>query len=63
MIDEWQLQKYMVLTLNQDPPLIPYWKYRIDGVIYNVVPVYDLPRCIIAIEAEGSFIGKTVEFV
>lgn len=62
VVNEWQVGKYMALFLNQDPPLKPYWKYRIDGVIYDPVPVYDLPKCI-AIEAEGNFKGKTVEFV
>lgn len=62
VIDEWKVGKYIALKLNQAPPFKPYRKYCIDGIVYDAVPVYDLPKCI-AIEAEGSFIGKNIEFV
>lgn len=38
------------------------YKYRIDGIEYDIVPVYDFPGYI-AIEAKGNFKGKKVEFI
>lgn len=54
--------KYTALEVNQELPLKSYHKYRIDGIDYDPVPVFDLPRHI-AIEAQGNFRGKIVEFV
>lgn len=62
IICEWIVGKYTVLELNQNLPKEQYRKYRIDGVDYDPVPVYDLPRNI-AVEARGSFKGKEVEFI
>lgn len=64
IVDEFQIGKYMVLKLDgniQDTK--DYRKYRIDGKIYNPVPVYDMGNNVIAVESENSFFGKTVDFV
>lgn len=62
IVNEWRVGRYAVLELDQDLPMECYRKYRIGGVDYDPVPVYDLPRTI-AVEAAGSFKGKTVEFI
>ncbi len=62
ILSQWQIGKYTVLELDADPPKKPYRKYKIEGIIYKPVRVYDLPRSI-AIECDGDFEGKTVEFV
>ncbi len=63
IIDEWRLlDKYTILTLDEDTPFRPYWHYVIDGVEYEPVMVYDMGENVIAINEPGSFIGKTVEF-
>lgn len=62
VIDEFQIGKYTVLGLDKPITARAYRRYRIDGKVYEIVPVYDAPKCI-AIEAEGSFLGKTVEFI
>lgn len=62
IISEWKIGKYVALELDQSPPIKKYSKYRIDGVDYDIVPVYDLPNHI-AVESEDNFVGKTVEFV
>lgn len=62
IVSECELGKYSLLQLDQNPPKNHYTKYRIDGVEYDIVPVYDLPGHI-AIEAKGKFQGKTVDFI
>jgi hypothetical protein len=62
IINQMNIGKYAALELSDDLPMNSYTKYRIAGKIYNIVPVYDLPRHI-AIEAQGDFVGKTVEFI
>lgn len=62
IISQWTVGKYAVLEMDQGFPMKAYKKYRIDGKEYDIVPVYDFPGNI-AIEAEGDFVGKTVEFV
>lgn len=55
--------KYTLLDLDEMPELgIGYRKYRIDGVEYEPVIVYDLPNNI-GIKAQGGFVGKIVEFI
>ena len=61
IIDEFAIDKYIILTLDGEKPKRGYSKYVIDGKQYVIVPIYDMPKCI-AIEASGHFIGKTVEF-
>lgn len=62
ILSEWKIGKYTALELDRDLPMKEYHKYRIDGENYEAVPVHDLPRHI-AIEANGNFTGKTVEFI
>lgn len=62
ILGEWKIGKYTALELDEDPPMKKYSKYRIGGKDYVPIPVYDLPRHI-AIEDQGEFIGKTVEFI
>lgn len=62
VVSEWKIGKYTALELDQGPPMKPYYKYRIDGVDYDIVPVYDIPNHI-AVESKSSFLGKTVEFI
>lgn len=54
--------KYTLLLLDGPVPSEEYSKYSIDGIEYDIVPVYDLPNNI-AVAAEGLFVGKTVQFV
>jgi hypothetical protein len=58
---EFSVGKYKVLKLDGEKPGAKYTRYVIDGKSYNIIPMYDAEGCI-AIEASGSFIGKTVEF-
>lgn len=51
-----------ILQLDGPTPMAPYSKYRIDGVDYEPVLVYDLPLCI-GIRESGDFVGKTIEFI
>ena len=53
IINQMNIGKYAALELSDDLPMNNYTKYRIAGKIYNIVPVYDLPRHI-AIEAQGD---------
>lgn len=62
IIDEWVVRKYTILTLDEEVPHQAIWYYVIDGVEYEPVIAYDMGKNIIAIEANGGFIGKTVEF-
>lgn len=62
IISQWTVGKYIVLEIDQELPMKTYKKYRINGKEYDIVPVYDFPGNI-AIEAEGDFVGKTVEFI
>ena len=54
--------KYTLLLLDGPVPSKEYSKYCIDGIEYDIVPVYDLPNNI-AVAAEGLFVGKTVQFI
>ena len=62
VVDEFHIHKYRVLVLDNLPMTILYYKFRIKGILYDPVPVYDLKNCI-AIESDESFLGETVEFV
>ena len=62
IVSDWIIGKYTALELDKDLPARHYQKYRIDGIDYPPIPVYDLPRHI-AVEAHGEFKGKTVEFI
>jgi hypothetical protein len=62
VISEFRVKNYAVLKLDEDRPLKKYSKYLIDGVEYEIVPVYDAPRCI-AIESNDSFLNKEIKFI
>lgn len=61
IVSDFSIGKYRVLKLDGEKPTKSYTKYRIDGKVYNIVPMYDAPNCI-AIETDASLQGKTVEF-
>lgn len=62
VISEFRINNYLVLKLNQDIPLKKYCKYSIDGLEFEIVPIYDASRCI-AIESDKSFLNKEVKFI
>ena len=62
IVSSLRVGKYTLLSLDGAVPMVEHKKYRIDGKEYSIVPVYDLPNSI-AITAEGSFVGKIVEFI
>ena len=64
IVEDFQLEKYRVLILDGNRfSAKHYRKYKIDGKEYESVPVYDAGDNVVAIEAEGSFAGKTIEFI
>lgn len=62
VIYEFSVANYKVLKLDNKKPNKPYTKYRINGIEYGIVPLYDAENCI-AIESKDTFIGKEVEFI
>lgn len=62
IISEITLGKYKALILDGPVPTHRYSKYCIDGIYYDIVPVYDAKNCI-AIASSDSFLGKIVNFV
>lgn len=62
VISEFKIKNYAVLKLDEDKPLKKYSKYLIDGLEFEIIPVYDAPRCI-AIESDKSFLNKEVRFI
>lgn len=71
VIDEWNAAKdYFILTLNEEIPHRPFWKYRIDGKEYDPVPHHmngpievQLKNICIRAPKGSTFVGKEVEFV
>ena len=61
VISEFSLGQYKILALDRELPTKGYSQYVIEGKLFNIVPLYDLPNSI-AVESTDSFIGKTVEF-
>lgn len=61
IIHEIHLDEYTILRMDQLPNKA-YSKFRIDGIEYEPVPIYDAPNCI-ACKSKDSFEGKTVEFI
>ena len=62
ILSDFSIGKYRVLKLDGVKPMKNYSAYRIDGVVFDVVPIYDAADCI-AIKSSDSFSGKTVEFI
>ena len=65
VIGEWRPVKseLCVLYLEGEIPNKRYFQYKIDGKIYNYVPISAAGSKCIAIKGEGSFVGKEVEFI
>lgn len=74
VIEEWQPvkdKKLFILYLDEVTPDKPFWNYRIGGKIFKPVPMtfyrsgadVKIQESCIAVEAEGGFVGKEVEFV
>lgn len=61
IIDEFHINQYTVLKLDRMPEKM-FRKYRIGGIEFDPVPIYDTPQCI-AIHSEESFVGEMVEFI
>lgn len=61
IVSDLRIGKYRVLKLDEAKPREPYTKYLIDGKAYDIVPVYDAKDCV-AVEADESLLGKTIEF-
>ncbi len=60
IVDTFKAGKYQVLIgerIEKD-----FHQIEIDGIIYDVVTVYDIPNAI-AIENDCDFIGKNVSFL
>ena len=56
IIHEIHLDEYTILRMDQLPDKA-YSKFRIDGIDYEPIPIYD------AFKSRDSFEGKTVEFI
>lgn len=64
VMNEWHVAKYAILTLDGSVKEEPaHSKYRILGIEYVPVPVYDMGDNVIAIESSDSLLGKNVEFI
>lgn len=59
---EFSVGKYKVLVLDKKKPDSTYNKYSIEGIEYDIVPIFDSPNSI-AIESNDSFIGKVVKYI
>ena len=62
VVSDFGVGKYRVLKLDGAKPAKEYSAYRIDGVVFSIVPLYDAVNCI-AVESSDCFTGKTVEFI
>lgn len=69
VIDQWRPRQTSLCVLYLDNPKVvttsdeDYHNFRIDGTIYKPVPMSHGNGKCIAIEGEGNFIGKEVEFI
>lgn len=62
VVSDFSVGKYRVLKLDGAKPNKQYNAYRIDGIVFKIIPLYDAVNCI-AVESSDSFVGKTVEFI
>ena len=60
IVDVFKVGKYQVLIVERIEK--DFHQIEIDGVIYNVVMVHDIPNAI-AIESDSNFIGKKISFL
>ena len=58
VIYEFQVANYKVLKLDTKNTDKPYTKYLINGIEYDIVPLYDIDNCI-AIESNEFYDNKT----
>ena len=64
IVDCMKTGDYMLLTLEDNPPEYRFNKYRINGVIYDPVIVYDISDKVIAIKTtESDMVHRLVEFI
>lgn len=59
--DEFKIYNYVILNFKE-LPTSPYKRVKIDGIIYDIVPSYDMENCVV-INSQSTFLGKEVEFV
>lgn len=60
IVDAFKAGKYQVLIVERIEK--DFHQVEIDGVIYDVVTVYDIPNAV-AIESDCNFIGKNITFL
>lgn len=65
IVRQWTVHDELVILYLEEeiPRYEPYRAYRIDGAIYNPVPMSHANGKCIAIQGAGDFVGKTVEFI
>ncbi len=64
VVDSWKIGEYTVLTLEDEIPTYEHNKYRINSVLYDIVPTYDMGNKCIAIKTDEEDLGhRLVEFV
>ena len=62
--DEFVVNKYRLLGLDEPVPLRPFAYYLINGIKYSPVVVYDSGFDCIAVADDGkSLVGMDVDFV
>lgn len=61
IISEFKIGQYLILKVS-NIPFKPYNGVKIDNEIFDLVPSYDMENCV-AIESNGSFVNKNIEFV
>ena len=62
VLSTFRIGDYSVLEIDRPIEEKMYRYYRINGTIYPIVPVYDLPRSI-AVKANKDFTGELVECI
>lgn len=62
VIEQWNIDNYTVLLLDQYTPTRVYRFFLIDGVKYEPVPIYDITNAI-AIYETGNFVGRRVDYI
>lgn len=56
------LHGYTLLKYKGELPIKNWNKLKIDGVIYEPIPAYDL-ECTVAIKGEYDYAGREIEFI
>lgn len=63
VITEFHIGKYTVMILDKKITDTNYKICKIDGIQYNLIPIYDAHNPRIAVESEKSFLNKKVELI